>query len=107
MVKMIESADEFNALIAEGGKVVVDCFAEWCGPCKRIAPFVAELEEKNSDVTFIKIDVDELDELAQKLSISAMPTFIFFSGGKEVEELRMVGASNEKLESTVAQLKAK
>ena len=87
-----------------GGKVViVDFTASWCGPCQRIAPFFAQLAEKYPDAVFVKVDVDENEEVAAECGISAMPTFQAFKDGKKVDEL--VGASNEKLEELVTKNK--
>ena len=75
---------------------VVDCTATWCGPCKMIAPVFHELSnEYGGRVQFIKVDVDENPEAAQKYGVSAMPTFLFIKGGEEVD--RLMGANSERL----------
>lgn len=84
-----------RSLVNDDAQVVVDFFAEWCGPCKMISPYVASLESQFPDVTFIKVDVDELQDVAAQQNISAMPTFQFFKNGAMLEEFR--GASKEKL----------
>jgi len=68
-----------------------------------IAPFFAEMAEKYPDVTFVKVDVDEADELAAACGISAMPTFQFYKNGSKVSEMK--GANKTKLEQTVTELK--
>jgi thioredoxin 1 len=75
MVKQVASADEFKEAV-QVGPTVVDFTATWCGPCQRIAPLFAELDAKYSSVTFIKVDVDELDDVAGEAGVSAMPTFM-------------------------------
>ena len=100
-IKHIKSREELTAAIA--GKCVVDCFAEWCGPCKMVAPHFAKWAEENPDITFVKIDVDESEDLAASLGISAMPTFIFFKNGTEVD--RVQGAVVGKIQENIANLK--
>lgn len=80
MVKQVTSKDEFNTELANAGSklVVVDFFATWCGPCKRIAPAIEKMSQENTNVVFLKVDVDEVGDLAAELSVSAMPTFLFF-----------------------------
>lgn len=81
------------------GKVVVDFFATWCGPCKRIAPALEKMSEEMSDVVFLKVDVDELQDLAAEQSVSAMPTFFFFKKGTKIHEV--VGASEAKIKEGI------
>ena len=57
-VKEINSA-ELREVIAGGGKVLVDFFATWCGPCKMLAPVVDKVASKNENVTFVKVDIDK------------------------------------------------
>jgi len=66
MVNYIKSKEEFGGLMetSKTQLVVIDFTASWCGPCQMIAPFFAEMAEKYPDVTFVKVDVDEADELA-------------------------------------------
>lgn len=72
--------------------VVIDFFAEWCGPCKRIAPEVAQLETKyNNRILVLKIDVDVCDDIAAEFSIQSMPTILFIKEGRIVETV--VGAN--------------
>ena len=106
-VRHITSADMFHQLIAGSGDklVVVDFAASWCGPCKQIGPIVeslAGLKEYSNSVIFVKVDVDEVPELAREYSVNAMPTFCFLRKGKQVE--RFSGASKDKLTQTINNL---
>ena len=78
-------------------QVLVDFTASWCGPCKMIAPFFEELAGKYPGVVFVKVDVDDLDDVAAECGISAMPTFQLYSNGVKVQEL--TGADKDKLEA--------
>ncbi|KAJ1423576.1 Thioredoxin-like superfamily [Sesbania bispinosa] len=79
--------------------MVIDFTATWCGPCKYMDPFIKEFAAKYTDVEFVKIDVDELMEVAQAFQVQAMPTFILIKKGKVVEKL--VGAKKEELQKLI------
>ncbi|RNA11463.1 cytosolic thioredoxin Trx1 [Brachionus plicatilis] len=98
MVRQIASVDEFKQVISQG-TVVVDFYATWCGPCKMIAPFLEQLSKDYTSIQFIKVDVDELEEISSEAGVSAMPSFYVYKDGKVVDQL--VGASKEKLEAMV------
>jgi len=74
----------FDEVVLKSDKpVVVDFFAEWCGPCKAMAPALHELAtDMKDDVTVVKVDVDKSPETAQKYNIRAMPTLLIFRGGE-------------------------
>ena len=72
--------EDFNELIKE--KVLVDFYANWCGPCKMIAP---ELERVESSIKVVKVDVDEFEELAKQYGVMSIPTLILFNEGKEIK----------------------
>ncbi len=82
MPKHIQTADEFAQEISSG-KVLLDFFATWCGPCNMLTPVIEELEKDRPDVKFIKVDVDELPELAAKFSVYSIPTLVYFENGEE------------------------
>ena len=83
MVKHIKDLEEFEKeVIKSETPVFVDFYAEWCGPCKMIAPVVEKLsEEYNGDVKFIKVNVDEAQELAVKYNVMSIPTLLLFKDG--------------------------
>ena len=100
--RVIETEDEFDALLAGAGAklVVVDFTASWCGPCQRIAPKYAELAEAYADdALLVKVDVDENAELAARMGVQVLPTFIVLRDGEEVA--KMSGADPAKLEALV------
>ncbi|TGO82030.1 hypothetical protein BPOR_0941g00010 [Botrytis porri] len=98
-VHNIATAADFKSALADNQVVVLDAFAVWCGPCKAIAPKVAQLSNDYPAAHFIKIDVDELPEVSQELGIRAMPTFIIFKGEQKIAEV--VGANPAALESAI------
>jgi len=102
MPKQVSDQAEFDELVATG-PVIIDFTATWCGPCKMIGPVFNELAEDAGNLTFIKVDVDEAEDISGKCGIKAMPTFQVWKDGKKVQEL--VGASKEKLKALVAEFK--
>ena len=80
--------------------IVCDFMATWCGPCNQIAPEVHRFAKLyQGRAVFVKVDVDRNKALAQKYRVTAMPTFVFFSGSNELGRVR--GASPRKLENEV------
>jgi thioredoxin 1 len=89
-------------MIPSQGKCIVDCYADWCGPCKRIAPYFEELKEQNPQVLFLKCNIQENQEFAKKYNITSIPAFITFVDGKETG--RLVGADKAKLNDLITSL---
>jgi thioredoxin 1 len=97
------SSSNFDQEVAQSQTpVLVDFWAEWCGPCKMIAPLLDEIaEEKLGKIKVGKVNVDENQELATKFGIRAIPTLLLFKGGQIKEQ--MVGMVGKKdLEKKIA-----
>jgi thioredoxin 1 len=88
MGKALEITDAtFSEVINSDKPVLVDFWAEWCGPCVRVAPFVEKLAETYEGQAVIgKIDVDMNPETAMKFGIRSIPTFLFFRNGEVVDK---------------------
>ncbi|KAF3390203.1 Thioredoxin [Penicillium rolfsii] len=88
----------------KSGPVILDAWAEWCGPCLAIAPKVEEFSNKYPQAKFYKVDVDKVDDVAQELGIRAMPTILFFNNGEKITEV--VGAQPHAIEKEIEALLA-
>lgn len=80
MIKHIESADQFNKEIASG-KVLVDFYATWCGPCQMLSPVIEQLD-KETNIKILKVDVDELSDIARVFRVMSIPTLVVLENGK-------------------------
>ncbi len=87
MAKIINTGNFRGAVENNQGVVVVDFFATWCGPCKMLAPVFESVSEELNNAKFVKVDIDESLELAQKFGISTVPTMMIFKDGKVVDKL--------------------
>lgn len=76
----------FNELINEG-LVLVDFFAEWCGPCKMIGPVLEEISKEETDIKIVKVNVDEQGVLAQQFGVMSIPTLILFKDGEKIDQM--------------------
>lgn len=73
--------------------VLIDFYADWCGPCKMIAPIIEKIANENSDIKVVKINVDDEQELAIKYGVMSIPTIVVIKEGKEVN--RKVGLADK------------
>lgn len=68
------------------GKVLVDFWAEWCGPCMMLGPIIEEVSEEVDDVKFCKVNCDEARDVALQFGIMTIPNLIFFENGEQVNQ---------------------
>lgn len=80
MIKHVESVSEFRKEI-QSGTVLVDFFATWCGPCQMLSPVIEELDRKHN-IKVLKVDVDELGDLAREFRVMSIPTLVVYKDGK-------------------------
>ena len=81
MARIIKS-DEFDSIIKGDKPVMVDFFADWCGPCRMVAPTIEALSAERSDAVVVKVNVDNSPELAVRYGVSSIPTILVFRDGK-------------------------
>ncbi|KAF2136104.1 uncharacterized protein K452DRAFT_259622 [Aplosporella prunicola CBS 121167] len=87
----ISASPQFKNILSSNTCVVADFYADWCGPCKAIAPIFEQLasaEAKPGRMAFVKVDVDAHQGIAQQYGVSAMPTFLIFKNGTVTETIR-------------------
>ena len=86
MIKHIEELEELKREISDG-RVLVDFFATWCGPCRQVGPILEDLDNDPAfGVQIVKIDVDEAGDIAALFGIQSIPTFIYFNNGQAVRK---------------------
>lgn len=104
MIHHIENERILSEVLKNEKLVIIDFFAEWCGPCQMLSPILVEIEKEYSEkLEIYKVNVDESQECAMRYGITAMPTLLFFKNGEEVE--RQVGyLEREELEKIVQEL---
>ena len=73
--------------------VLVDFYADWCGPCKMVGPVLGELDAENDQLTVVKVNVDNELDLASKYGVQSIPNMIFFKEGKAVTQI--IGFANK------------
>ncbi|MEE0954328.1 MAG: thioredoxin [Eubacterium sp.] len=89
-VTKVGSSDFDSKVLGAKGVSVVDLYADWCGPCKMMAPVIDGLSSQYEDVSFFKLNVDESGDIAQRYGVMSIPTFLFIKDGQVVKS--MVGA---------------
>ena len=101
MAKVLEITDEnFKELVGQDHLTVVDFWAEWCGPCKIVAPIIEQLSAEYESVSFGKLNVDFNRDTSAEYGIRSIPTILFFKNGKVVDKI--VGAAPKaRLETAV------
>ena len=84
--------ETFESAVSNG-TVLVDFFAQWCGPCKMMSPIIDEIAEERTDITVAKLNVDDAIEIATKFNVVSIPTLVIFKDGKEIS--RIVGLQSK------------
>ncbi|WEL16978.1 MULTISPECIES: thioredoxin [unclassified Halorhabdus] len=82
----VDSIDDFDEVVATHDVVMVDFYADWCGPCKMLEPIVEELAAE-TDAAVAKVDVDAHQELASQYQVRGVPTVVVFAGGEVAEQV--------------------
>ena len=86
VVEKINKHNFENEILNNKGMVLVDFYADWCGPCKMIAPNVSKVAEERTDILVGKVNIDESPELAAQFGVMSIPTLIVFQNGKQVSK---------------------
>ena len=87
------TSQNFNQEIINNNLVLVDFWAEWCGPCKSMHPIFTRMAKKYKQIRFARVNVDDVQDIAMKYGVQSIPTFIMFKNGEIVD--KMVGAVGE------------
>ena len=81
------NSNNFNEVVNSGKTVLLDFYADWCGPCRMVSPIVHEIAEERKDIIVGKVNVDEQEELAQQFKVFSIPTLVVISDGEIVEQV--------------------
>ena len=88
MARVIRTSEFRNRVENQDGIVLVDFYATWCGPCKMLSPVFESIgNDMSNRADFLKVDIDQSMEIAEKYQISTVPTVIIFKNGREVDRL--------------------
>lgn len=86
-MEIIHAKDEtFSNELQADVPVLVDFYADWCGPCRMLAPTLEEISSERNNVKIVKVNVDEAEKVAQQFGIMSIPTLMVFKSGKEVSK---------------------
>lgn len=103
MVRLISSLEEYKTLISKaGGRVIVDFFADWCGPCRVIGPKFETWSTQHPNIEFVKVNVDESGDITESEGITAMPTFKGYKNGQLIDSIQ--GANETKIQQMIKKL---
>ena len=84
MILRVVSSKDFKELINSNELIVVDFYADWCGPCRMLSPNIEKLSEEYKNIHFAKVNVADCSELAQELGITSIPAVFFFKDAKVI-----------------------
>ena len=87
------NSSNFDDALFKNKLMLVDFWAEWCGPCKSMHPIFSRMAKKYSHIRFARVNIDDSQNIATKFNVQSIPTFIMFNDGKVVQQ--MVGAVGE------------
>lgn len=95
--------DDINSAIEDKSNIILlDFYANWCGPCKRLTPELEKMEDEFSNIKFFKINVDEFQDLTEEYNITCMPTIIFIKNSKIFN--RIEGCDIEGIRNTLMKI---
>ena len=94
MVKVIKDS-EYKDIIKNNKKVVIDCYADWCGPCRMLAPVVEALSDELKETVFCKINVDDAEMITGEFEIMSIPTLLIFESGKLKDKVVCLRSKSE------------
>lgn len=83
MIKITNENFE-DEILKSDKTVLIDFYADWCAPCKMLSPIIEQVDEENNDIKVVKINVDELQDIAIKYEVMSIPTLVVIKNGQEV-----------------------
>ena len=86
MAILYANQEELNSELKNNEVVLVDFYADWCGPCKALAPILEEIDNDREKVKIVKINIDRNPDIAKRFGIMSIPTLIVFKNGKEIKK---------------------
>lgn len=86
--------ENLDKVLKENKKVLIDFYADWCGPCRMLSPIIEEVKKEVTDVLVTKINVDEFPDIASRYGVRSIPTLIYIKDGEVVNQ--MIGVKPKK-----------